>query len=273
MKINLKIKEKIKFLIPGILFYATLSMFFKSMGFSMSAVVLLFLISAASAFWITGYRFLAMIPSVIFAVGSVAFLLTIGQSPLQEYFIDFASLLFMVTTIALWRFFTPEEERPDEKDVALLDTGFNLNQAMIIFSLFFLSSGVYGIYITTSIRPWQMLLIISAGIYLSGFYLIRINFLKSQELELHLDYYKNRTFNFYSFLLPLVMIELIWVITYLPINQLTFGAIVVVMFYCYWSIIRSYLRNELTRSKFIGCVSFSVVVVLTVFLTSKLYIN
>lgn len=270
---HIEIKDKIGFIVPGIFFYATLNMFFKSFGFSMSAVVLLFLVSSASAFWITGYQFLAIIPSLMLAAGSVAFLLTIGQGALQEYFIIFVSILFIVNMAGLYRFFTPAEERPDSEKVKLLDSGFNLNQTMIMFSFFFLASGIYGIYITTDIRPWQMLLVILAGAYLSTYYLIKINFLKSQELELHLDYYINRTFGFYSFLLPLVMTELVWAMTFLPINHLTFGAIVLTIFFSYWVIIRSYLRNELTRRKFVACAAFAAIAAAAVFLTSKLYIN
>jgi len=271
MKLN--IQNKLKFVIPGILFYIVLNIFFKSFGFSVSAVVLLFLLSAASAFWITRYRYLPIILSILFAMGSVTFLLSIGESSLQQYFIIFVSLLFVVTMVGLYRFFMPQEERPREEKIQLIDSGFSLNQAIVIFSLFFLSSGIYGIYIIAGISTWQMMLVMLVGIYLSSYYLIKINFIKSQELELHLDYYRNRTFNFYSFLLALVMIELVWGLIYLPINHLTFGATVLVVFFSYWNIAKSYLRNELTRRKFIVSVAFAALAVVAIFSTSKLYIN
>lgn len=262
-----------RFIIPGILYYLVLEMFFKSFGFSGSAVTLLFLVATASAFWITNYRYLPIILGVLLAMGSVSFLLTIGQGAFQEYFILFASGLFVVAMVGLYRFFTPEEKRPQEEKARLLDTGFNLNQTIVFFSLFFLSSGVYGIYSIANILPWQMTLIMFTGIYLSSYYLIRINFIKSQELELHLDYYKNRSFNFYSFLLALVMVELVWVMIFLPINPLTFGAIILSIFFSYWDIVRSYLRNELTRRKFLVAVLFAVIAVCAILFTSKLYIN
>ncbi|MFA6897396.1 MAG: hypothetical protein WCQ96_03880 [Patescibacteria group bacterium] len=267
------LRQAFKFIIPGILFYLVLDMFFKSFGFSASAVILLFLVSATSAFWITNYQYLPVILTVLLAMGSVSFLLTIGQGMLQEYFIFFASFLFVVALMGIYRFFTPEEERPKEEKSKLLDTGFNLNQSIVLFSLFFLSSGIYGIYTITNIRPWQITLIMFAGIYLSAYYLIRINFLKSRELELHLDYYKNRSFNFYSFLLALVVIELVWVMIFLPINPLTFGAIVLTVFFSYWDIVRNYLRNELTRNKFLGSLLFATAAISVILFTSKLYIN
>lgn len=267
------LKNKFKFIIPGVLFYMILDMFFKSFGFSLSAVFLLLLLSAASTFWIAHKKTLAMIPGLLLASGSLAFLLTIGQGALQKYFIVFVSLLFIVAMVGISRFFTPPEERPQDQKAPLLDSGFNLNQTIIMFSIFFLSAGIYGIYIIADMHPWQMMLVIFVGIYLASYYLIKINFIKSQEMELHLDYYKNRTFNFYSFLLALLMIELVWVMMFLPINHLTFGAIILTIFFSYWNIIMNHLRNELTRKKLIGNTLFFVFAVSVIILTSRLYIN
>ncbi len=262
-----------RFITPGILFYMVLSLFLRSFGFSMSAVLFLFIVSAASAFWITNYKTLPIILGILLAMSSISFLLTIGEGAVQKYFIIFASVLFSVAMIGLYRFFAPEEERPPEEKVRFLDSGFNLNQTLVLFALFFLSSGIYGTYTIFNTPPWQMSLVMFVGIYLSGYYLIRINFLKSRELELHLDYYKNRSFNFYSLLLALAMIELVWALTFLPINHLTFGAIILAVFFSYWNIIRNYLRNELTRRKFIGAMLFAVMAVSMIIYTSKLFIN
>ena len=265
--------QSFRFIAPGILFYSLLNIFFKSFSFSTNAVLLLFLFSAFSAFLITGKKYLPMILSTLLAVGSVSFLLTIGQGVFQQYFMIFASFLFIITMIGLSRFFTPQEERPSEEKLRILDSGFNLNQTIVLFSLFFLSSGIYGIYSIANIRPWQMTLIMFAGVFLASYYLIRINFLKSRELELHLDYYKNRSFNFYSFLLALVMVELVWVMIFLPINHLTFGAIILTVFYTYWDIVRNHLRSALTKRKFIVALAFAVIATSVILATSKLYIN
>jgi uncharacterized membrane protein (UPF0136 family) len=250
-----------------------LNLFLQSFGFSMSAIIFLLIVSAASAFWITNYKSLPVILGILLAMSSVSFLLTIGEGKVQGYFIIFASALFTVAMIGLYRFFTPEEERPPEEKVRFLDSGFNLNQTLVLFALFFLSSGIYGTYTIFNIPPWQMSLVMFIGIYLSSYYLIRINFLKSRELELHLDYYKNRSFNFFSLLLALVMIELVWVLTFLPINHLTFGAIILAVFFSYWDIVRNYLRNELTRRKFIIAMLFAILAVSMIIFTSRLFIN
>lgn len=273
---KLEISQILKFVMPGVFFYVVLDMFFKSFGFSISALVLLFLIAAASAFWITRYQYLPIILSVLFSMGSVTFLLSIGQAAMQQYFIVFVSLLFVVMLIGLYRFFVSRSDDQKEKRVQIIDSGFSLNQTLIMFSVFFLSSGIYGIYeiyVVGDIATWQVMLIMLVGIYLSGYYLSQINFIRSQQLELHLDYYKNRAFGFYSFLLAFIMLELTWAMIFLPINHLTFGAIVLAVFYSYWNIIQIYLRNKLTRRIFLSFLAFLIIAVSVIFLTSKLYLN
>lgn len=273
MKFYIPIRKILKYTIPGIIFYATLDMFFKSFGFSISAVVLLFLLSAASCVVMARYRNLAAIPGVLFAAGSVTFLLSIGQGPMQKEFMIFVSVLFVIMLAGLSRFFVQEEEKPHADRTKIADSGFNLNQTIIMFSVFFLSGGIYGIYIITDMPSWQLILVMFIGIYLSAYYLAKINFLESCELGLHLDYFKNRAFNFYSFLSAVLMIELVWVMTFLPINHLTFGAIVLSAFFSHWNIIRKHLRNELTRRDFMNNMIFLVATVSIILVTSRLYIN
>lgn len=271
-RLHLRLLDSLRFIVPGGLFYLILDMFFKSFGFSISAVVLLFLLSAASAWLVSGRRPLAVIPSLLFSAGSVTFLLGIGQGYLQRDFIIFSSLVFMVIMLALERFFLERAKQPQEK-VRLLDTGFNLNQTVIMFSVFFLSSGAYGVYILTDMSPWQLSAVLFAGIFLASRYLIEINYLKSQELELHLDYFKNRAFLFYAFLVSALMVELVWTLTFLPVNHLTFGAIILIVFFSYWSIIKQHLRNELTRRSLISNLLFIILGAAFILLTSRLYIG
>ena len=265
--------DSLRYIVPGVLFYAVLDMFFKSFSFSVNDAILLFLISAASAFLVANRNVLAVIPSFFFASGSATFLLSIGQSFLQRYFILFSSFLFVVMLIGLSRFFTPEDARPQGEKIKLLDSGFNLNQAIVMFTIFFASSGIYGIYIITDMLPWQLMASMFIGIYGSSYYLIEINYRKSQELALHLDYVKNRAFRFYSFLSTLLMIELVWAMTYLPINHLTFGAIILIVFFSYWNIIRKHLRSELTRKSLEANLIFILIATSLILLTSRLYLN
>lgn len=273
----IKIKEKAiksaRFVVPGFFFFAILNIFFKSFGFSINAIVSLLVVAILSALWITKYKPLPIILTTLLSAGSVAFLLTIGQNDLQKYYIVFVSVLFTVALFSMYRFFTPREEKPQEEKIKLIDSGFNLNQSIVMFAIFLTTSGIYGIYTIINIETWQMMIFIFLSIYLATYYLIRINFIKSQELELHLDYYRNRTFNFYSFLMGLTVLELAWAMTFLPINHLTFGAVILATYFSFWNIIKKYLRNELTKRKFINHMTFLLLATIFIIATSRLSIS
>lgn len=274
IKLRDKILKSIKFIIPGIFFFAVLDIFFKSSGFSINAVVTLLLVATLSALWITRQP-LTVILTTIFSVGSVSFLLPIGQNYIQQYYIIFVSVLFVITLFGIHRFFSrkPEESEAKEEKIKFIDSGFNLNQSIVMFTIFLLTGGIYGIYTIIGIDTWQMMLFIFMSIYLATYYLTKINFLKSQELELHLDYYRNKTFNFYSFLMGLVVLELTWALTFLPINHLSFGAIILAVYFSFWNVIKKYLRNELTKWKFIKHMIFLLAATIFVIATSRLYIS
>jgi len=266
-----QLAEILKFLLPGAFFFFALNAFFQSFGFSKSALVLLFATSVFSALWITRYQFLPLLPATLLPAGCVVFLLTMEPSLVSKYFISFCSLLFVIMLIGLYRFFGLQEKDKKRK-VKLLDSGFGLNQAVIMFSIFLIFAGIYGIYIIAGIHTWQMMVIIFFCVYIASFYLTKTNFIKSRELGLHLDYYKNRTFKFYPLLASFILLELVWTMTFLPINHLTFGAIILAAYYSYWSMIKSYLRNELTHRKFLKYVCFASIASAIIFLSGNFYL-
>lgn len=244
------ITKHFRYIIPSILFFALLEFFFKSFGFSYASLFMLFAVSAFSAFWITKYRFLPVILIALFSTSSVIFLLTLGKENFQYPYIIISSAMFMLALIGLNKFFVQGEDGGGEKNnkgFEILDSGFNLSQTIILISVFLLSSGIYGIYVDLNLPVWVIMSVIFACIFLSTFYLARINFLKSKELELHLDSARNKTFLLYSFLSGLLVSELVWAISFLPANHLTAGAIILCSYYVFWNILRDYLRNNLTK--------------------------
>lgn len=244
----MKITKHLKYLIPAVIFFVLLEFFFKSFGLSYGSLFMLFAISTFSAFWITKYRFLPVILTTLFSTSSVIFLLTIGKENFQYLYIIISSAIFMFALMGLNKFFIQEKDNnKNNRSFEILDSGFNLNQTIVLISVFLLSSGIYGIYIDLNLPVWIIMIVIFACIFLSTFYLARINFLKSKELELHLDSARNKTFLLYSFLAGFLASELVWAISFLPANHLTAGAIILCSYYVFWNILRSYLRNDLTK--------------------------
>jgi len=246
----MKIEKYLKYFIPTVLFFVLLEFFFKSFGFSYNSLFALFAISTFSAFWITKYRFFPVILTVLFSTSSVIFLLTLGKENFQYLYIIISSIIFMLALMGLNKFFVQEEDGSsgkNNKSFGILDSGFNLNQTIVLISVFLFSSGIYGIYIDLNLSVWVIMIVIFICVFLSTFYLTRINFLKSKGLELHLDSAKNKTFLLYSFLSGFLVSELIWAISFLPANHLTTGAIILCSYYVFWSVLRDYLRNSLTK--------------------------
>ncbi len=267
----MKISSSLKFIIPPIVFFVMMKFFFESLGLSYLSLVVLFLISALSAFWVTKYRFLPIILTMLFTTSSVLFLLTLGRNNFQQLYIVFSSLLFAVTLIGLNRFFMQQEnlKQKEKMEAKILDSGFNLNQTIVFISIFLLSSGMYGIYLDFDLPVWSIMLAISISIFFSTLYLTKINFLKSKALELHLDSFKNKTFTFYSFLFGFIALELVWIISFLPVNHLTIGAVMLSFYYSFWNILRGYLRNELSKKTVFSNLIFFILAIGFIFMTSK----
>ncbi len=241
--------EYTKFIIPTLFFFALLQSLAGSSDFSYSSMLILFTVSALSAFWVTRYRFFPITLVILFSAGSVLFLITLGKNSFQHIYLIISSLLFMLSLIGLNRFFAQQENwnSKEKKKLKMLESGFTINQTIALLSIFLLSSGIYGIYIDLDLSTWTVMSAVFASIFFTTIYLTRINFLKSKALELHLDSSKNRTFAFYSFLVGFLLAEVIWAISFLPANHLTVGIIVLLLYYFFWNILKSYLRNELTK--------------------------
>jgi hypothetical protein len=267
----MKITKHLKFIIPSLIFFIMMEFFFKSLGLSYFSLAALFLISILSAFWITRYRFMPIILVMLFVTGSVLFFLTLGKSSFQNIYIFLSSFLFMLTLIGLNRFFGQQERyaQHEEMKPKVLDSGFNLNQTITLISFFLLSSGVYGIHIDLDFSVWVVMILIFLVAFFSTLYLTKINFLKSKALGLHLDSVKNKTFLLYSFLSGLVAVELIWAMSFLPINHLTLGGIALSLYYTFWNILKNYLRNELSRKVIVFNLMFFAVTTSVILFTSE----
>jgi len=253
------------------MFFIVLDIFFRSFELSFNSLFVLFLISTLSAFWITRYKFLPVLLSLISSSSIVLFFITFGEKNLQYIYMAFSSMLFMFSLIGMDKFFVRENNPEESKEmkISILDSGFNLNQSIIMFSIFLFSSGIYGIYTDLGFPTWIVITVIFLETLASTFYLTKINFIKSKELELISTAQKNKTFGFYSFLFALLISELVWALSFWPSNQLTVGAIVLISYYTGWNVLRSYLRNELTRSTIIYNLSFFIVSGIIMMITSK----
>ena len=167
----------LKFIIPTVIFYAAMRFFLDNEGISYFALAVLFLISVTGALWVARYRILPTILIIIFTTSIVLFLLTLGRNSFQDSYIIFSSLLFALALIGLNKFFSQREKYDYQEviDKKTLYFGFNLNQTVVLFSVFFLSSGIYGIYIDLNFPIWMAMVAVFAGVSILTFYFVKKN--------------------------------------------------------------------------------------------------
>ena len=261
----------LKFIIPAVIFYGAMNFFLDQEGMSYFALIVLFLVSVISTFWVSKYRIFPVILTAIFTISVVLFLLTLGRNSFQDSYLIFSSLLFLLALVGLNKFFSQRKKYDYQEvvDKKILYFGFNLNQVVVLFSVFFLSSGIYGIYIDLNFPIWIAMTAVFSGVSILTFYFVKINFLKNKIAKDRMISFADKTFAFYSFLFGFLVAEIFWAMSFLPANHLTVGSITLCLCYSFWSILQDRLESKLTRkSVFLNLLFFSATIVI-IFATSK----
>ena len=273
---NIKLKQMnpakyLKFIIPAVIFYAAMKFFLDEDGISYFAVAVLFLTSVIGAPWTAGYRILPIILITVFTTSVILFLLTLGKNSFQNSYVIFSSLLFILTLIGLDKFFSQRKKYDHQEtvDKKTLYFGFNLNQTVVLFAVFFLASGIYGIYIDLNFPIWIAMAAIFAGVSILIFYFVKINFLKNKIAKDRMVSSTSKTFTLYSFLFGFLAAEIFWAMSFLPANHLTVGSITLCFCYSFWSILQDRLESKLTRRSVFSKLLFFVIAVGIIFATSK----
>ena len=261
----------LKFIIPAVIFYGAMKFFLDNEGISYFALAVLFLISVIGALWVARYRILPIILITIFTTSIVLFLLTLGKNSFQDSYVIFSSLLFTLALVGLNKFFSQRKKYDYQEvvDKKMLYFGFNLNQTIVLFSAFFLSSGIYGIYIDLGFPVWVAMAAIFAGISILTFYFVKMNFLKNKIAKDRMISSADKTFAFYSLLFGFLAAEIFWAMSFLPANHLIVGSITLCLCYSFWSILQDRLESKLTRKSVFLKLAFFAVAVIIIFATSK----
>jgi len=207
----------------------------------------------------------------VFTTSIVLFLFTLSKNSFQDSYVIFSSLLFVFALVGLNKFFS-QRKKYDYQEVVnkkILCFGFNLNQTIVLFSVFFLSSGIYGIYIDLNFPVWMAMTAVFVGVSILTFYFVKMNFLKNKIAKARMISSADKTFAFYSFLFGLLVAEIFWAMSFLPANHLTVGSIILCFCYAFWSILQERLESKLTRKSVFFKLLFFVVAAGIILATSK----
>jgi len=209
-------------------------------------IILLFLMifSCFQGRWM-GKKWSFSVLPVLFSISSGSLLYLITLSFEQQIFILLAFLMYYLSLFGAYRL----GQYGGDKTAG----GMNMSSSMA--TLFFVFSGSFGIYLNFLVPLyWLILTYLIATLLVSYQYLIII---KKEEKKIVW---------IYSFLLALVMGEIIWVLSFWPFGYLTVGTVALIIYYMQWDLIRSYFLEDLSRKKMATnfvFFSFMIVLILT----------
>lgn len=268
---KMNLSKYLKIIIPTIIFYEALHFFVGNIGLSFYILAVLFIVVAISVFGVARRQLFPILPMMVFTASSVLFLLTLGKNNFQDIYITLSSLLFFFALFGLDQFFSQWKKYNHQEIIKrkALYFGFNIQQTIIIFSIFFLTSGIFGIYMDLNFPIWIVMVAIFIGTQILTLYLVKINFLKNKIAKDRLVSFSDRTFIFYSFLFGFLIAEIIWVINFSPANHLTVGSIVLCLYYFFWNILQNRFKNNLTKKMVVFNLAFLIIALSAILTTSK----
>lgn len=189
-----------------------------------------------------------MVLPVFFTFSSVSLLYLITLVYEQQAFIALASLMYYFSLLSAYRL--------GKYDGDLTARGMNM--AATATTIFFTYAGAYGIYLNFLI-PLH---------YLMFVYLL-VTLLVSYQYFVLIRGDQKKKVLVYSFLLALIMVELIWTMNFWPFGYLTTGVIALTLYYILWDLAQGYLLNLLSKKRVVANLAFFSVTIAFVLLSSK----
>jgi len=210
-------------------------------------VLLLFLTAAFAGRKIGGRWFFAVLP-IFFTLSSTAllYLITIGFE--QQIFIVLATLMYYMALLSAYRL----------GDYAGDQTAKGMNMAVMISTIFFTYAGAYGLYLNFLVPLYYLMIV----------YLL-VTLFVSYQYFLIIAQNNRKTAWIYSFLLALVMTEIIWTMNFWPFGYLTTGVIALILYYVLWDLMQSYFLNLLSKKRVVANMTFFSVLIVLVLLSAK----
>ncbi|NTU66754.1 MAG: hypothetical protein HGB08_02395 [Candidatus Moranbacteria bacterium] len=185
---------------------------------------------------------------VLFVISSAALLYLVGLPYEQQIFIFLTTFMYYMMLLGIYRL---ERYEGDQ-------TARGMNMAATSTVIFFTYAGFYGIYLNFMVPLYLLMLS----------YLVVTSLVTYQHFSIIKSEDKRLVFA-YSFLLGLLMAEMIWTMNFWPFGYLTTGVIALILYYMLWDTVQSYFLNLLSRKRVVANAIFFSFLILLVLLTSK----
>lgn len=195
-----------------------------------------------------GRRWLFCVLPIFFIASSITLLYLITLKYEQQIFIILAAGMYYLSLLGAYRLGKSGADQ----------TARGMNMAAATATIFFTYAGAYGFYLNFLV-PIQ---------YLMGAYML-VTLLVSYQYFTLLEKEQKRTVWVYSFLLALIMTELIWTMNFWPFGYLTTGVIALILYYILWDLTQNYFLGILSKKRVVVNMVFFSCLILLVLLSSK----
>lgn len=238
---------KFRPLIYSLTFFASLEVIVLKDKFVIFIAFALFIISLYEGRKIGGRWLFAVLP-VFFVLSSVAQLYLIGPAYEQHIFILLSSLMYYLSLYSAYRLGRYADDQ----------TAKGMNMAATFATVFFTFSSAYGLYLNFLVPLYYLMLA----------YLI-VTLLVSFQYFAIIKKDRRKLVWMYSFLLALIMAEIVWTMNFWPFGYLTTGVIALILYYVLWDLAQSHFLNLLSRKRVVANMVFFSTLVVLVLLTAK----
>lgn len=238
---------KFRPLLFSLIFLASLEVIFSKGEYVFVVAIFLFLISLYEGKSVGGKIIFSILP-VFFVLSSVALLYLIGDEYEQQVFIFLSSGMYYLSLFSAYRLGKYSGDQ----------TAKGMNMAATAATIFFTYASAYGLYLNFLVPLYYLMLTYLIVTLLVSFQYFAI--IKRDE---------RKKVWMYSFLLALLMAEIIWTMNYWPFGYLTTGVIALILYYILWDLTQSYFLNLLSRKRVMANMVFFSCLVVLVLLSSK----
>ena len=252
-----------KLIILSILFFAFLKSATEDFSFSLEMTAALVIIIIGGSFLNSPKkcRFLPFIILTLVSASHLIFLFASKDNYSKDIYLVLFSFIFLMALAGINIFFNRHyRQQAKEVKTRFPGIGFNLIKSVIFISIFLWTVGGYGLYLSMEFPTHLLMLIILINIILSTYCLFKIS--RSLQRETPLLW-------FYSFLLGIIMVELIWAISFWPISGLTAGAIILANYYIFHNILENYLKNSLNKKIIFSNILFLAIIIASLLFSSQ----
>lgn len=190
-----------------------------------------------------------MILPLIFITSLFAYSVLKSSIVIQALFILCSVFLYFYLRLIYYRLIQPLSFRKEEFE--------NICSAGGFISFFFIASVIYGLESFLNISFWPLMILLIAG---SSLLLYQFIFISTEVRKNYWVYVTAAT---------LVLVELAWSISFLPLNFNLAGLMLSIIYYLLSGLIKSHLLNSLTKKSVESYLFFSFSIIFITLLTAR----